>query len=368
MAEKDYYSFDEALRELSLREEELKRLVSEGEIRAFREGQTMKLRRADVDTLRKELSGGDVVDLGEGGETVVFEDDAMTTQEIGMTTEEIVGLADEVGTVTEEIPAAATVVDEAEPGTLRHRALHRLGRLLERDGSPEEALDTYQRSDQYPSTERTVRLLLNADRRDEAEALLRRLIDDPSCDAEQFDVVAQRIGVGDVVQTHIADAFDENALHMRRDPVGERGQDGELVGGVDAVHIEARIGLRITERLRFGEDGGEIPFGFLDLIQNVIAGAVQNPHHPLDAIARKPFAEGFEDGNPPGHRRFKGERQVGAFGLYRKLPAVTGDQRLVGGDEMLAVCECRFRERFGGAFCAADQLHHHIHIRAGGKR
>ena len=115
MAEKDYYSFDEALRELSLREEELKRLVSEGEIRAFREGQTMKLRRADVDTLRKELSGGDVVDLGEGGETVVFEDDAMTTQEIGMTTEEIVGLADEVGTVTEEIPAAATGVDEAEP-------------------------------------------------------------------------------------------------------------------------------------------------------------------------------------------------------------------------------------------------------------
>ncbi len=115
MAEKDYYSFDEALRELSLREEELKRLVSEGEIRAFREGQTMKLRRADVDTLRKELSGGDVVDLGEGGETVVFEDDAMTTQEIGMTTEEIVGLADEVGTVTEESPAAATVVDEAEP-------------------------------------------------------------------------------------------------------------------------------------------------------------------------------------------------------------------------------------------------------------
>lgn len=114
MAEKDYYSFEEALRELSLREEELKRLVSEGEIRAFREGQTMKLRRADVDTLRKELSGGDVVDLGETGETVVFEDDAMTTQEIGMTTEEIVGLADDVGVAEEEVPAAATVVDEPE--------------------------------------------------------------------------------------------------------------------------------------------------------------------------------------------------------------------------------------------------------------
>ena len=50
MAEKgEFYSFDEALKELRLKEEELKRLVSEGEIRAFREGDTMKLRKADVE-------------------------------------------------------------------------------------------------------------------------------------------------------------------------------------------------------------------------------------------------------------------------------------------------------------------------------
>lgn len=108
MADKDYYSFDEALRELSLREEELKRLVSEGEIRAFRVDGGMRLRRADVDTLRQELTGGEVVDLGEGGETVVFEDDAMTTQEIGMATEEIVA---DVAEIAEEA-APATVVDE----------------------------------------------------------------------------------------------------------------------------------------------------------------------------------------------------------------------------------------------------------------
>ena len=121
MAEKEFYSFEEALRELSLREEELKRLVSEGEIRAFRDAGTMKLRRADVDTLRKELSGGDVVDLGEGGETVVFEDDAMTTQEIGMATEEIVAEVAEVTEAPAAAPraasartAAATVVDEDE--------------------------------------------------------------------------------------------------------------------------------------------------------------------------------------------------------------------------------------------------------------
>jgi len=93
VAEKDqFYSFEEALKELRLKEEELKRLVSEGEIRAFREGETMKLRRADVDSLRSELSGGEVIDLGEVKEELVFEDEGdagMATQEIGMVIEDV---------------------------------------------------------------------------------------------------------------------------------------------------------------------------------------------------------------------------------------------------------------------------------------
>ncbi|MEE8466862.1 MAG: helix-turn-helix domain-containing protein [Planctomycetota bacterium] len=71
----EFFSFDEALDELRLKEEELKRLVSEGEIRAFRKGDTMKLRRSDVESLRAELSGGEIVDLGESTEELVFEDD-----------------------------------------------------------------------------------------------------------------------------------------------------------------------------------------------------------------------------------------------------------------------------------------------------
>lgn len=86
--EKDFYSFEEALDELRLKEEELKRLVSEGEIRAFRKGDTMKLRRADVESLRAELTGGDVVDLGDVGEDLVFEDDT-ELDDAGMATQEI---------------------------------------------------------------------------------------------------------------------------------------------------------------------------------------------------------------------------------------------------------------------------------------
>lgn len=92
----EFFSFDEALDELRLKEEELKRLVSEGEIRAFRKGETMKLRRSDVEALRQELSGGEVVDLGDSTEELVFEDDA--DDETGMATQEIA----DVETIIEE--------------------------------------------------------------------------------------------------------------------------------------------------------------------------------------------------------------------------------------------------------------------------
>ena len=108
MAEKEFFSFDEALRELRLKEEELRRLVSEGEIRAFREGDTMKLRRSDVENLRSELSGGEVVDLGGAGEELVFEDD--TDLDAGMATEEI----SEADTLLEDVEEVAEVEIEEE--------------------------------------------------------------------------------------------------------------------------------------------------------------------------------------------------------------------------------------------------------------
>lgn len=116
MPEQDFFSFDEALNQLNLKEEELKRLVSEGEIRAFREGDTMKLRRADVENLRKELMGGEVVDLGGAGEDLVFEDE-LQAEETGMATEEISDmdtlLEEDVEDLGEVALEEETEVDEA---------------------------------------------------------------------------------------------------------------------------------------------------------------------------------------------------------------------------------------------------------------
>lgn len=100
----DFYSFDEALNELKLKEEELKRLVSEGEIRAFRKGDTMKLRRKDVEELRAELDS-DIVELGDTVDELVFEDDGdagMATQELDVET-----LVDEPVEELEPEPAPA---------------------------------------------------------------------------------------------------------------------------------------------------------------------------------------------------------------------------------------------------------------------
>ena len=46
-----FFSFDETLKKLNIDETRLKRLVSDGEIRAFREADELKFRRSDVEFL-----------------------------------------------------------------------------------------------------------------------------------------------------------------------------------------------------------------------------------------------------------------------------------------------------------------------------
>jgi hypothetical protein len=49
----DYYSFEDVLNELNVDEDELKRMVSEGELRAFRSENKMKFKAEDVENLKK---------------------------------------------------------------------------------------------------------------------------------------------------------------------------------------------------------------------------------------------------------------------------------------------------------------------------
>ncbi|MCB9893848.1 MAG: hypothetical protein H6839_05345 [Planctomycetes bacterium] len=88
----NYKSFDDVLNELEMDEDELKRLVSEGQIRAFRDDDKMKFRSEDVQSLSRARVGGGSemgeIDLGEtqlGGESleIVEEETDETLLDLG---------------------------------------------------------------------------------------------------------------------------------------------------------------------------------------------------------------------------------------------------------------------------------------------
>jgi len=98
----EFFTFDEVLSKLNIDETKLKRLVSEGEIRAFREGDEKKFRRSDVETLdvvgahSEEETG--VIDLSAGSDSsetltddLIFDegDDLDLSADAGMATAEI---------------------------------------------------------------------------------------------------------------------------------------------------------------------------------------------------------------------------------------------------------------------------------------
>jgi len=180
------------------------------------------------------------------------------------------------------------VVEDGHVESLRHRALHRLGRLLERDERREEALAVYSLSDRHPATERTVRILHAAGRIAEAEALLRRLVEDPSCDGELLfaeDFLARkyrkkRVGrLAELLRAAPALELDESgrgnpeeaaAAKLRRD-------------GAEAAHVENRIwhqlfGLLFWDLL-FGPEHASLhgPFDFMP--QDLRSGAFHETHH-----------------------------------------------------------------------------------------
>ena len=108
-----YSSFEDALRKLELEEDDLKRLISAGEIRAFREGSKMHLRAEDVDKVAKQLGIGSSVTERDAGQSLQVEDLSLgATGEEGMSTTQLSEedtLLDDVETVDVGPEAVTTV-------------------------------------------------------------------------------------------------------------------------------------------------------------------------------------------------------------------------------------------------------------------
>ncbi|MCP4094285.1 MAG: hypothetical protein GY747_12635 [Planctomycetes bacterium] len=100
MTESDFSSFDDALKKLELEEEDLKRLISAGEIRAFREGSNMRLRVEDVSKVADQLGIGGSVDEEDAGELLEVED--LVLDEL-----------DDAGMATTQLSEEDTLLDDA---------------------------------------------------------------------------------------------------------------------------------------------------------------------------------------------------------------------------------------------------------------
>lgn len=98
--------------------------------------------------------------------------------------------------LADEVPAWPEP-EHAAAARDRDRLAARLGRALERDGNATQALAVYRSGESTPCVERTVRLLLASEQRDEARRFLERCLEDPRNDEEALmaeDLYARRFG------------------------------------------------------------------------------------------------------------------------------------------------------------------------------
>jgi len=99
----EFYDFEKALNELKMEEEELKRLVSAGEIRAFRSKGQMKFRKEDIEKLR------------ETGAPLQVESEETLTDELVFDEGDQLSLEEEEGMATAKIDEQDTLIDEELP-------------------------------------------------------------------------------------------------------------------------------------------------------------------------------------------------------------------------------------------------------------
>ena len=182
-----------------------------------------------------------------------------------------------------------------------------------------------------------------------------------SRNAEQLEAVAEIFGVLHVHAGNPGDALGVGLLEFERNAEGDGRQNRELVCGIDAFHVKRRIGLGITQSLRFLQRVGEVRALVAHLRENEIARAVDDAGQPFDAIAREPFAHRLDDGNTAGHRGFERHHHAFFLRLGENFVAMHGDQSLVRGNHMFAVGD-GLEHQGTRRFVTADQFDHHLDL------
>ena len=158
----EYFSFEEVMAELELSEEDLKRMVSEGELRAFRDENKMKFKREDVEHLKKGRITEPTIILpstpGATQDDTVLDLDVNTDSPLEVSQSRGRGPSDEDLLVPSEAPSSGGVPDEEDAGLttepLKLADEVETAETVETEPVTEEAVPSRRRSTMQRSTRR----------------------------------------------------------------------------------------------------------------------------------------------------------------------------------------------------------------------
>src|SRR6056297_965868 len=179
---------------------------------------------------------------------------------------------------------------------------------------------------------------------------------------QKLDLVTHVGGLLNILDAHQTDAFELDSVKVHLGSECDGRKQRQFMPRIDPTHVQFRIGFEKakTVGLREGLFVGQV--GRFHPCQDIIAGAVHHPHDSLDIIARKPFCQGFDNGNTARHSRFEPQDHAVLLGRFGQRLAMVRQQGLVRRHHVLAAAQCRLGRSLGRAIAAADQFDEHVDI------
>src|SRR5690606_7085198 len=168
------------------------------------------------------------------------------------------------------------------------------------------------------------------------------------------DVVPAGRGL-DVGGRDVADPLDGDVVDAHPGVEGEGGEDGDLRGGVVAVDVRRRVGLRVAQGLRVGERLAEADAAGGHLVEDEVRRAVDDADDAAHVVPGEGLAHPAHDGDGAGDGGLEVEVDAALLGGLVELGAVGGEQGLVRGDDSRAGLD-RLEDEAAGRLDAAHEL------------
>ena len=193
-------------------------------------------------------------------------------------------------------------------------------------------------------------------------------------DSKQLDGVSEFARVSEVLRRQMRNAF---AIHIgvgNAGAKGERGEDGEFVGGVYALDVVSGVGFGVSEFLRGGQRDAEVLPFLRHLGEDVVRRAVDDAVDADDVVRHEVAQQGRDDGRATRDARLEQHLDALLARFCQDFRAVLCHDLFVRGYHMLAE-RYALEDVVERGLLAAHDFHDDVHRRvvkdiigAGGER